>query len=84
VSKAPTITLCPQCNSSNVFYEMGGITGAIYHCRECDYIGPVIIERELTDEEIEAYERRKRAEDELRKKEKMEKGRKGRSFFRRT
>jgi len=30
---------------------MGGITGIIYHCKKCDYIGPLIIEQEFEFEE---------------------------------
>jgi hypothetical protein len=51
---AKTILVCPQCGSADIFYENAMITGIVYHCKKCDYIGPVIFERDLTEEELEA------------------------------
>jgi hypothetical protein len=51
---AKTILTCPQCGSADIFYENAMITGIIYHCKKCDYIGPVVLERDLTEEELEA------------------------------
>lgn len=66
MGKSVTLLQCPQCGSTRVFYEMGGITGMVYHCQTCDYIGPVVIEHELTEEEVQAMEeeRSARAQDE--------------------
>ncbi len=54
-----TILTCPQCGSSDLYYENAMITGVIYHCKTCDYIGPVVLERDMTEEEIKAMEEKK-------------------------
>ncbi len=46
------ILVCPQCGSTDVFYEAGGITGQVYHCHKCDYIGSVILEQEVDEAEL--------------------------------
>ncbi|MCU0861929.1 MAG: hypothetical protein MUE65_06400 [Methanomassiliicoccales archaeon] len=50
------IQQCPQCKSTNIFYDLGGVTGRVYRCHDCDYIGPVVIETELTEDEVKALE----------------------------
>jgi len=52
---------------------MGGITGELYHCLNCDYLGPVIIERDLTDEELKLIEDERRADAEAKAKAKSTK-----------
>jgi len=37
---------CPQCGSTNIYYENALITGYKYHCADCDYVGAFIIEEE--------------------------------------
>jgi len=54
MAMAKTILVCPQCGSADIFYENAMIAGIVYHCKKCDYIGPVIFERDLTEEELEA------------------------------
>lgn len=54
-----TILTCPQCGSSDLYYENAMITGVIYHCKKCDYVGPVVLERDMTEEEIEAMNKDK-------------------------
>lgn len=39
---------CPHCQGSDLYIEGGMYGGAIYHCKDCDYVGPFIIEREVT------------------------------------
>ncbi len=56
MGKTVTILQCPQCKSSHIYYDLGGVTGRVYHCHNCDYIGPVVIELELTEEEVQAIE----------------------------
>ncbi len=46
------ILVCPQCGSTEIYYEAGGITGQIYHCQKCDYIGSVIFEQEVDETEL--------------------------------
>jgi predicted RNA-binding Zn-ribbon protein involved in translation (DUF1610 family) len=45
--------ICPQCGSTDVFYEAGLITGYKYHCKNCHYIGAFIIEKEMEISEDE-------------------------------
>ena len=56
MSKSVVLLQCPQCKSPNIFYDLGGMTGRVYHCHDCDYIGPVVIELELTEDEVRALE----------------------------
>lgn len=42
-------TVCPLCGSAELFYELGGATGKVYHCKDCDYVGPFVVE---ADEEM--------------------------------
>jgi hypothetical protein len=41
--------ICPVCGSPDLYYETGGFTGNTYHCKRCDYIGPLVVE---ADEEM--------------------------------
>ena len=50
-----TLRVCPQCGSDRIFYEAGMITGEKYHCYECDYIGSLVLEKEVDDEEFEKH-----------------------------
>jgi len=36
---------CPKCRSTRIAYFAGMITGN-YHCKECGYVGPLIIEED--------------------------------------
>ena len=54
-----TILTCPQCGSSDLYYENAMITGIIYHCKKCDSVGPVVLERDMTEEELSAMEKEK-------------------------
>ncbi len=38
---------CPQCGGTNIYYETALITGYKYHCKDCDYIGALIIEEDV-------------------------------------
>jgi uncharacterized Zn finger protein (UPF0148 family) len=55
--------ICPVCGSTDLYYEAGGYTGNVYHCKVCDYIGALVVE---ADEEMakairEDYDQRKSA-----------------------
>ncbi len=39
--------LCPECGYDELYYEGGLMTGHVYHCKRCDYVGSFIIEKEL-------------------------------------
>ena len=43
------LEVCPVCGSADLYYEAGGYTGKIYHCKNCDYMGALIVE---ADEEM--------------------------------
>lgn len=45
------VLTCPNCGSSDLYYEAGMITGQLYHCKRCDYIGPFVIERDVEQPE---------------------------------
>ena len=40
------VKFCPKCNSSNITLDTGGQTGK-YLCKDCDYIGVLIIEKDI-------------------------------------
>ncbi|MEE8198116.1 MAG: hypothetical protein V3R48_00170 [Thermoplasmata archaeon] len=43
--------ICPECSSSNLYWEAGMIAGQLYHCRDCDYVGAFVVELEPEPEE---------------------------------
>ena len=42
---------CPQCGGANIYYENALITGHKYHCKDCDYIGALVLEEEKNSSE---------------------------------
>ncbi len=46
-----TINVCPQCGGAELYYEGGFLTGYKYTCKDCSYVGPFIVERDLEDYE---------------------------------
>ena len=56
------LEVCPVCGSADLYYETGGYTGKLYRCKNCDYMGALIVE---ADEEMarairEDYEQNKK------------------------
>jgi len=45
--KIKTVKTCPVCHSKNVTIYMGAVTGMRYQCKDCDYIGVLVIEEEM-------------------------------------
>ena len=45
-TRKPKVLRCPQCGSSDIYYELGLITGYKYHCKDCQYVGALVIEDE--------------------------------------
>ncbi len=45
--KKITTFLCPSCGSKELYYEAGLISGYKYHCKDCDYIGSFVIEKDF-------------------------------------
>jgi len=35
---------CLVCGSEEVYLWLGGSIGSLYHCTDCHYVGPVVIE----------------------------------------
>jgi predicted RNA-binding Zn-ribbon protein involved in translation (DUF1610 family) len=42
-----TTFLCPECGSKELYYEAGLISGYKYHCKDCDYLGSFVIEKDF-------------------------------------
>jgi len=40
---------CPKCGSPDLYYEAGLITGQKYHCKKCNYVGSLVIERDIPE-----------------------------------
>jgi ribosomal protein L37AE/L43A len=38
------ITVCPKCGSTKISWTAGGITGEVYRCNECNYVGSFILQ----------------------------------------
>lgn len=45
--KKITTFLCPDCGGKELYYEAGLISGYKYHCKDCDYIGTFVIEKDF-------------------------------------
>ncbi|MDD3041738.1 MAG: hypothetical protein PHW56_02155 [Methanosarcinaceae archaeon] len=55
------VRVCPVCGSSDLYYEAGGYTGKVYHCKGCGYMGAFIVEgnEEMVEEIRAKYKREK-------------------------
>jgi len=42
-----SVLVCPQCGSDRIIYDAALITGQRYHCLACDYLGSLVLERDL-------------------------------------
>lgn len=42
---------CPECMGTELYYETGFLTGYKYHCKNCDYVGSFVIEKEVRFED---------------------------------
>jgi len=45
--RGKTRQVCPQCGSDRLVFNSGMITGQVYHCLKCDYIGSLVFETDL-------------------------------------
>jgi len=43
------ILRCPTCGSTRVELAAGQITGQVYHCLDCQYVGALILEVDVDD-----------------------------------
>lgn len=65
LNREKLIEVCPACGSADIYYEVGGYAGTVYHCKECGYIGAFVIEAnvEMIEKIREKYERERENED---------------------
>ncbi|MBN2566581.1 hypothetical protein JXB02_00675 [Candidatus Woesearchaeota archaeon] len=42
------IRTCPNCGSTDIRPYMGFETGVQYRCGTCGYVGPIVVERDIT------------------------------------
>ncbi len=45
--RGKTVLLCPQCRSDRIIFDAALITGQKYHCLDCDYVGSLVLERDV-------------------------------------
>ena len=45
-----TVLRCPHCGSTDITYELGLITGYKDHCKNCQYVGALVIQDEMVRE----------------------------------
>jgi hypothetical protein len=43
------ILVCPHCQSSQIVQANASITGAVYRCLKCEYIGALVLEIEVDE-----------------------------------
>ncbi len=51
MKKQKKVLKCPNCGSTNIVPEAGFVTGYQYHCPDCEYVGPFIIEEDVEENE---------------------------------
>ena len=44
MEKEEETKVCPVCGSVDLYYEAGETVGFVYHCKNCGYIGSLVIE----------------------------------------
>jgi transposase-like protein len=45
--RGKTVLVCPKCGSSRIGLIAGSIVGQVYHCSACDYVGSLVLEKDL-------------------------------------
>ncbi len=45
------IKICPMCGSTHIHYLAGMMTGEVFKCEDCGYIGSLIVEIDEEDYE---------------------------------
>ena len=65
LNREKLIEVCPACGNADIYYEVGGYAGMVYHCKECGYIGAFVIEAnvEMIEKIREKNERERENED---------------------
>ena len=54
-----TILSRPQCGSSDLYYENAMITGIVYHCKKCNYVGALVLEQDVDEDEYPSKKKKK-------------------------
>ena len=50
--QSPQLKFCPSCKSTKIYpKESYGMFPPVYSCRDCDYEGYVVLEKDLEDQE---------------------------------
>lgn len=49
-TRGKRILVCPQCQSGQIVQATGGITGAVYQCLRCNYVGALVLEIEVDED----------------------------------
>jgi hypothetical protein len=44
-----SILVCPKCLSPRIALIAGSIVGQVYRCSACDYVGSLVLERDLPE-----------------------------------
>jgi hypothetical protein len=44
------ILRCPTCGSTRIILSAAMITGQVYHCLACDYLGSLVLEVEVAED----------------------------------
>ncbi len=42
-----SVLVCPKCGSPRITLIAGQIVGQVYHCLACDYVGSLVLEKDL-------------------------------------
>jgi len=45
-----SIKVCPKCGSGQIVQAAGSITGAVYQCLTCQYMGALVLEIDVADD----------------------------------
>ena len=45
--KGRRVLVCPVCGSTEVTYYMGLKTGYQYQCKSCNYVGALVLEKDI-------------------------------------
>lgn len=40
---------CPKCGSTDISLYLGAQLGMVYHCKNCGYRGPLVVEEDVTN-----------------------------------
>jgi predicted RNA-binding Zn-ribbon protein involved in translation (DUF1610 family) len=65
LNREKLIEVCPVCGNTDIYYEVGGYAGTVYHCKKCGYIGAFVVEanEEMIEKIKEKYKRERDAEE---------------------